>query len=135
MKRFAFFSCPCPAVGRLFQRPGAGKHRAWYLCAHCKAVNDLPTDPASIWLRTVAGRILRFCGTVESLMFQPSWHEATMFGVRAKATDWSWTHQRTPETVLRPPFGCLFQFHILSTIVVFMAFWDAATDGYTGSTL
>ena len=50
---------------------------------------------------------------------------------------WSWTHQRTPETVFEAPFRLSFQFHILGPLLLLLFYGvsvDAATDGYTGST-
>ena len=45
--------------------------------------------------------------SVESLMFQPSWHEANDVWVRAKGDALVLTHQRIPETVFEAPFGRL----------------------------
>ena len=72
MKRFAFFSCPCPAVGRLFQRPGAGKHRAWYLCAIAKPSTTSQRTQLAIWLLAPSPEeYYASAESVESLMFQP----------------------------------------------------------------
>ena len=66
--------------------------------------------------------------SVESLMFQPSWHEANDVWVRAKGDALVLTHQRTPAVFPIPYTG--------STIAATLwHLWMPPQTGYTGSTL
>lgn len=68
--------------------------------------------------------------SVESLMFQPSWHEANDVWVRAKGDALVLTHQRIPETVFEAPFGRLSgSIYWVHYCCYFMASVDAAADG------
>lgn len=68
--------------------------------------------------------------SVESLMFQPSWHEANDVWVRAKGDTLVLTHRRTPETVFEAPFGRLSgSIYWVHYCCYFMASVDAAADG------